>query len=200
MINTTRMLRNELKDYANPTARIRQLVKKGALVPVVRGIYETDRGVPGHYLAQVIYGPSYLSFEFALAYYSLIPEAVYNYPSATFEKRKAKRYDTPFGTFTYRDIPSEAYPVGVMLHMEEGYSFQIASPEKAICDQLYIMPPMRNRKELEYLLFEDLRIDEGGFSELNMAKLMEIAACFRTKNHKLLQSYVRRGLRKGAYD
>lgn len=199
MINTTTMLRNELKEYVNPTARIRQLVKLGSLTPVVRGIYETNKNTPGHYLAQIIYGPSYLSFEFALAYYSLIPEAVYNYPSATFEKKKFKRYDTLFGTYTYRDVPSEAYPIGIILHIGEGYSFQIASPEKAICDQLYVMPPLSNRRELEYLLFEDLRIDEEGFSNLNMEKLLKIAACYRSKNHKLLQSYIRRGLRNGQY-
>lgn len=37
-----------------------------------------------------IYDPSHISFEFALSYYGLIPEAVYTVTSATFEKRKRK--------------------------------------------------------------------------------------------------------------
>ena len=106
MIKTTAMLMNELKEYVNPTAKIRRLVDGGKLVPIVRGLYETDGNIPGYYLAPIIYGPSYLSFEFALAYYSLIPEAVYNFTSATFEKKKEKQYTTPYGTFTYSDVPS----------------------------------------------------------------------------------------------
>lgn len=192
------MLLAELKEYVNPTAKIRRLVNEGKLIPVVRGLYETDGSIPGYYLAPIIYGPSYLSFEFALAYYSLIPEAVYNFTSATFEKKKLKQYATPFGTYTYRDVPSEAYPVGIVLHSENGYGFQIASPEKAICDELYKISPLRNRRELETLLFEDLRIDKEDFFRLNMADLLEIANCYHTQNHKLLQAYVGRSIKYGS--
>jgi hypothetical protein len=198
MIKTTTMLANELKEYVNPTAKIRRLVDGGELVPVVRGLYETDGNIPGYYLAPIIYGPSYLSFEFALAYYSLIPEAVYNFTSATFEKKKEKQYTTPYGTFTYRDVPSEAYPIGIVLHAENGYGFQIASPEKSICDQLYKISPLKNRGELEHLLFEDLRIDKEEFFNLNMANLFEIANRYHTQNHKLLQAYLRRRMKNGS--
>ncbi len=198
MIKTTGMLTNELKEYVNPTSKIRRLVGGGELVPIVRGIYETDRNIPGHYLAPIIYGPSYLSFEFALAYYSLIPEAVYNFTSATFEKKKEKQYMTSYGTFSYRDVPSEAYPVGIVLHSENGYGFQIASPEKAICDQLYKTSPLKNRVELERLLFDDLRIDKEEFFHLKMVDLFEIANLYHTQNHKLLQAYLRRNIKNGS--
>lgn len=186
------MLMDELNEYVNPTAKIRRLVENKQLVPIIRGLYETDAWIPGYYLASIIYGPSYLSFEFALAYYSLIPEAVYQFSSATFEKKKMKQYQTPYGTFTYRDVPSKAYPLGIILHSEDGYGFQIASPEKAICDQLYKISPLKNRSELEHLLFEDLRIDQEEFFNLNMANIYEISSSFSTQNHKLLQAYVRR--------
>ena len=104
MIKTSAMLVDELKNYANPISKIRHLVEKGELISVVRGLYETDRNVPGYYLAGSIYGPSYLSFEFALGYHSLIPEAVYQFTSATVEKKRQKQYATPYGMFTYRDV------------------------------------------------------------------------------------------------
>jgi hypothetical protein len=198
MIKTTVMLMDELKEYVNTTAKIRRLVDGGELVPVVRGLYETDGNIPGYYLAPIICGPSYLSFEFALAYYSLIPEAVYNFTSATFEKKKAKQYTTPYGTFTYRDVPSEAYPVAIVLHSENGYGFQIASPEKAICDELYKISPLRNRSELERLMFEDLRIDKEEFFHLKMADLLEIATRYNSQNHYLLQLYLRRSMKNGS--
>ncbi|MDY5771087.1 MAG: hypothetical protein SPJ95_04410, partial [Anaerovoracaceae bacterium] len=101
MIKTIEMLRNEFTNFKNPDAKVKRMVDDGKLVPVVRGLYETDASVPGHYLAASIYGPSYLSFEFALGYHSLIPESVYNFTCATLEKKKRKRYVTPFGVFTY---------------------------------------------------------------------------------------------------
>ena len=198
MIKTTAILLDEHKEFVNPMAKIRRLVQAGELFPIIRGLYESDRTTPGYYLAPVIYGPSYLSFEFALSYYSLIPEAVYAFTSATFEKKRAKQYKTPFGIFTYRDVPSEAYPVGLVLHSENGYGFQIATPEKAICDQLYTISPLSNRGELEKLLFEDLRIDQDEFFRLNLADLLEITTHFHTQNHKLLQAYITRRLNSGS--
>lgn len=193
MIKTFAMLMDELKDYANPTSKIRRLVSSRALIPVVRGLYETDKNVPGYYLAGSIYGPSYLSFDFALSYHSLIPEAVYQFTSATFEKKRQKKYSTPYGTFTYRDIPSEAYPYGVELREENGYGFQIASPEKALCDKLYTISPVKNRTGLEELLFHDLRIDSSVFQQLGMLLLSELTSCYHTQNHRLLYAYIKKG-------
>lgn len=44
---------------------MKQLVKAEKLIRIVRGLYETDGSIPGYYLAPIIYGPSYLSFELA---------------------------------------------------------------------------------------------------------------------------------------
>jgi predicted transcriptional regulator of viral defense system len=194
MIKTTAILYEELKEYANPAAKIQRLVDSGKFIPVVRGLYETDKNIPGYYLASSIYGPSYLSFEFALAYHSLIPEAVYNFTCATFEKKKAKQYTTPYGEFTYRDVPSKAYPHGTVLYNMDGYSFIIATPEKALCDKLYTISPCGNKNELEQWLFDDMRINRDEFSRLNMTELYEIAACYNTQNHRLLRSYTKRSI------
>ena len=97
MIKTTNMLLEELRDYANPKAKLSRMVKQGQCFPVTRGVYETDRNVPAYLLAGSIYGPSYISFEYALSYYGMIPEAVYTVTCATFEKKKKKKYETIFG-------------------------------------------------------------------------------------------------------
>lgn len=165
MIKTTRILKEELRQYVNPTAKISRLVKAGELIPIIHGLYETDPG---------------------------IPEAVYTFTSATFEKKRTKIYTTPYGTFTYRDVPREVYPLGLTLQSDHGYGFFLASPEKAIFDQLYKTSPRGNRTDLEALLFEDLRIDEDQFSRLNHSDFFEISSHYKTKNHKLLQSYLRR--------
>ena len=191
MVNSTAMLLQQYSSYANPAAKIGRLVKEGALIPIIRGVYETDRSVPGHYLAGIIYGPSYLSFEFALAWYDLIPEAVYTFTSATCGKKRKKIYETPYGRFTFRDVPAAAFPYGTVLHEENGYGFVLASAEKAVCDQLYACSPCSNRAELQSLLFDDLRIDEESFRNSNLDDMAELAALYHTTNHRLLISMIK---------
>lgn len=192
MIKTINMLRDELNKYSNPDAKVKRLVAKGTLIPIRRGLYETDRSVPGYCLASSIYGPSYLSFEFALSYHDLIPEGVPNYTCATFEKKKQKRYATGFGMYIYRDVPSEAYPASVLLVIENGYSYQIATAEKAICDMLYKTSPLKNLKGLRDYLFSDLRIEPEDFYKLDRNDLQSLCALYKTQNHRLLESLLRK--------
>ena len=115
------MLIQDYASYSNPKMKIGRLVKEGKLIPIIQGIYETDKSIPGYYLSGIIYDPSYLSFEFALSWYGLIPETVYNYTSASYSKKKKKEYDTYFGRFTYRDVPTSVYPYGTKIIEENGY-------------------------------------------------------------------------------
>lgn len=186
MIKTTAMILEELKGYKSPANKLNRMVKNGEYIPIVKGLYETDRTTPGYVLAGSIYGPSYLSFEFALSYYGLIPEAVYVFTSATYRKKKQKRYETPFGAFTYRDVPPNVYPDGIRIEKEDAYFYKIASPEKALCDKLYTVPPVSNKKELVLLLFDDLRIDEQEFEKLSAAKIRQIGSEYNCANVKML--------------
>ena len=164
MIATASMLFDQYKDYGDPAGKIMRLRKEGKIISLTRGLYETDPKAPGQCLAGAIYGPSYLSFDYALSVYGLIPEAVYAYTSATFEKKKKKEYDNQFGRYLYRDVPPAVYPFGIVVREEGGYSYLIATPEKALCDKLYSMPPVASVRDIELMLFDDLRIDEDGFS------------------------------------
>lgn len=193
MIHSFDDLQIKYKSYTNIKDKIRREVRAGRLIPIARGLYETDAATNGKYLAGRIYGPSYLSFDYALYIYSLIPEAVYKtYTSATFGKRKTKKYQNHFGTFTYRDIPAVVYPLGVLIHEENSYSYQIATPEKALCDKLYTISPINNLTELKELLFNDLRIDEEEFTKLDQDTLTTIAPLYHSKNLNLLTKLIRR--------
>ena len=195
MIFTTQMLIERYKNYANPQAKIRRLADEGELFPLTRGLYETDGSVPGYCLAGAIFGPSYLSFDYALSVYGLIPEAVYSFTSATFDKKKAKTVENHFGRFTYRDVPTDAYPFGIVIKEENGYIYQMAIPEKALCDKLYAMPPVTSQKELERMLFEDLRIDRTEFDKLDADFILQIGAKYRCNNLKYLMKYLGRKTR-----
>ena len=192
MITTTAIILNELNQYASPADKLARMVQRGIYIPIVKGLYETETSTPGYLLAGSIYGPSYLSFEFALAFYGMIPEAVYTFTSATFEKKRKKKYKTSFGTFTYRDIPSSVYSYGLEIKKEGNYSYILASPEKALCDQLYKAKPVSNYRELQNLLFEDLRIEEHEFRKLNADDVEILAEKYGSTNIKKLSSFMRR--------
>lgn len=192
MIKTTDMILEELQSYANPKTKLSRMVKQGKYFQIARGLYETDKNVPGHLLAGSIYGPSYISFEYALGFYGMIPEAVYTITSATFEKRKKKKYETAFGTFTYRDVPSAAFPLNIRLIQEGNYFYRIAEPEKALCDQLYTMPPAKNIKLLAELLFDDLRIEETELLKLEIEKIVFLSDRYHSTNIKKLITLLKR--------
>ncbi len=192
MIKTTEMFLEELRDYANPKAKLSRMVKRGECFRIVKELYETDGQVPGHLLAGSIYGPSYLSFAYALQYYEAIPEAVYAFTCATFEKKKKKKYDTPFGTFIYQDVPSAAFPLELRLIREGDYFYRIASPEKALCDQLCIMPPVANARAMAELLTEDLRMEEGQLLKLDIEVISGLSEHYHSTNVRRLAALLRR--------
>ena len=192
MIQTTQMLIEQYRNYVNPQAKIRRLVDAGDLFQITRGIYETDKNTPGYCLAGAIFGPSYLSFDYALTVYGLIPESVYEFTSATFEKKKKKEYDNHFGRFSYRDVPSDAYPFGILIKEENGYVYQMATPEKALCDKLYTMPPVISQRDIERMLFDDLRLESSAFEKLDIDDIMQIGDKYHSNNIKYLMKYMRR--------
>ena len=195
MIVSTAMLMDQFGKYSDPAGKILRMKRCGELFPLTRGIYETDGNVPGYCLAGAIFGPSYLSLDYALSVYGLIPEAVYTYMSATFDKKKAKEVENHFGRFTSRDVPPDAYPFGILIKEENGYIYRIASPEKALCDKLYTMPPVTSQKEIERMLFEDLRIDRAEFEKLDYDGILQIGDKYHSNNLKYLMKYLRRNAR-----
>ena len=194
MIITNNIAKSNLIEYSNKNNKISRDIRDGKLHKIINGLYETDSNTPGYLLAGSIYGPSYISFEFALSYYGLIPERVSTITCATCDKKKKKEYNTDFGTFTYRDVPVLAYPEEIILKEENNYSYQIATPEKALCDKLYTLVPLNNYANLENMLFIDLRIDEEEFNKLNVDKIERLSELYHSTNIDLLARYMRRNI------
>ncbi|HIT71151.1 MAG TPA: hypothetical protein IAD08_04460 [Candidatus Scatovivens faecipullorum] len=192
MVVTNNIIKMNLINYSNQNTKIAREVKNGKYFKIINGLYETDASTPGYLLAGCIYGPSYLSFDFALAYYDLIPERVVNYTCATFNKKKKKEYHTNFGNFFYRDVPKEVYPYGINLIKESEYYYQIATPEKALCDKLYTIPPLANIQDIRTLLIDDLRIDKSDLKKLNYNDIEKLEELYHSTNVTLLKKYLRR--------
>lgn len=109
----------------------------GILVRLKRGLYALKTDWPAEEeVANRLYRPSYISFEYALAYYNIWPEMVYAVTCAT--TKATRTFEIEDKKMTYLKIKRQAY-TGYRLVKEEGKSFLIAEPEKALVDYLYFV-------------------------------------------------------------
>ena len=196
-------LLDSLKDYARPRDKISDLLRKGIIIRVKKGLYifgddYRRRPYSREILANLIYGPSYISLEYALHYYGLIPERVEAVTSVTCGR--TRKFSTPVGLFIYRMIPLGAFRSGMnRIELEGGHSFLIAIPEKALADKICYDrgTGIQTQKHLYDYLINDLRIDHMALKELNPKHLAEIAHRYRSRKIKLLSNLVRRIERHG---
>ncbi|PJC15132.1 MAG: hypothetical protein CO066_05120 [Comamonadaceae bacterium CG_4_9_14_0_8_um_filter_60_18] len=91
-----------LAEYRRPNDKIADMLAKGILVQLRRGLYvlgPEQRSVPLSLplVANVLFGPSYVSLDFALAWHGLIPESVVEVSSVT--PLRARQYNTPVAGF-----------------------------------------------------------------------------------------------------
>ncbi|MBQ6010243.1 MAG: hypothetical protein IJL17_17055 [Kiritimatiellae bacterium] len=118
-------------------AHVQRALKSGAVIQVRRGLYHLSRSVfpslvSTEVLANLIYGPSYVSLETALAYHGWIPEAVRNCTSVT--SGRPKHFDTPHGRFSYLRIKQTPLMAGVLCASSSNGNFLVATPLKALAD------------------------------------------------------------------
>lgn len=190
MIVTYEILKNSLTNYKAPDIKIKRMADNGEIIKLRKNLYETDKNISGYLVANAIYSPSYISFDYALSYYGLIPEAVYVYTSATYNKGKKKEYKNSLGTFTYRDVPACVYPYGLKIFKENNYSYVMATAEKALCDKLYTLKPLKNKEEMYSLLFDNLRIDIDIFKNLEFKDIYVLCDLYKSTNMKILKKVI----------
>jgi len=179
----------QVKDLLGNTSdkrgKIARMIRSGDLLQLRRGLYATRRDLNPLCLAAGMYGPSYISYETALSYYGLIPEAVYEITSATL-KRSAE-FQNIFGRFHYRRVPESVYPVGIERVTESGLPFLIASPTKAVCDRIALEPRIRSMSDVKRWA-ELMRLDEA--IEIDLAVLDACAENYQRPAVRLLRRTV----------
>jgi predicted transcriptional regulator of viral defense system len=119
-------------------------------------------------IANRLYAPSYVSFEYALTRYGIIPESVYAVTSVT--TRITREFIVNNRSFTYSHIKKQAYR-GYRMEKIGGIIILIAQPEKALADYLYFVD--LKRKTLNERL--NLR-------KVNKKAIMEYAKLFGRKS------------------
>jgi hypothetical protein len=182
-----------LKVYKNPRVKLNHLLKIQALIRVKKGIYIfgknfTKRPYSSEILANMIYGPSYVSLEWACQYYHLIPERVTTVTSVT--TQRSRQFQTPLGLFTYDHLNSKVFPHGVSLMNIAGKEQALfATKEKALTDLLVVRRGgFSSKKHFMETLFEDLRVEEEDLQSLDLGLLKEIYTAYpHTAVHYLIQ-------------
>jgi hypothetical protein len=191
-------LTDALKDLSAPRDKITRLLRQGLIIRVKKGLYvfgDKYRRAPysKELLANLVYGPSYVSLDYALAYYGLIPERAEALTSVT--PIRSRRFATPVGLFIYRQIPARAYEEGmVRVEGEHSQAFLIASREKALADKIVSVRGARIASigEMGRFLEKDLRIDDAAVRSLSAERIEEFAGCYRSLKLRRLSGYLRR--------
>ena len=140
---------------------------KGLVIRLRQGFYTFPEyiGKPDYvrYFANRIYRPSYISLHSALAYYGIIPEGVIQVTSVT--SLKTASFSNVMGEFFYHTMKPELIFGYAIKPFDEGRSMQLAEPEKALLDLLYLYPAYNTEIDMEELrldndfLHDDLRKD-----------------------------------------
>mgnify|MGYP003394059792 CR=1 FL=1 len=168
-----------LKTYKNPRVKVQHILKIKARKKKKKGIYifgKTFARKPysSEVLASMIYGPSYVSLEWACQYYRLIPEKVTTITSVT--TQRSRRFQTPLGLFTYDHLPLQIFSVGVtLIQFSDKQQALMATKEKALVDLLVLRRGrFSSKKQCKETLFEDLRVEEEELISLDLELLKTI--------------------------
>lgn len=185
------------KSVNNVNDKISNLVRSGEFIRLKKGFYTFSKAyltkpIDLISVANTLYAPSYVSFDYALSYYGMIPERVNEITSAT--SKNEKLFETPIGRFSYKKIPLKAYSLGVDWFYDsiEGGRF-IATPEKALCDKIRYdrgIGTLTQKSMIKYLKY-DLRLEIT--EPLDIQIIQEIATAYKSRNLKTLSQVIKKG-------
>lgn len=163
-----------MKDYKRPNDKIHELIKREKLVSLKRGLYIWNSQIlPEPFsVANVLYGPSYVSAESALAYHGLIPEQVFTIVSMTL--KNSKNFNNPLGNFEYIKLQPPYYAFGIQqVELRENQFSLMATAEKAILDKIVTTSGtiFRSIEAASAFLLENMRMDEDLLKSLNTKEM-----------------------------
>ncbi len=188
-------LLNALKNYSKPRDKITRFLHSGDIVRIKKGLYCFGKVfrrelISREYLANLIYGPSYVSLDYALSYHGLITERVETVTSVT--TRRSREFHTPFGHYSYRTLSERRYAVEIVLETVGKTQFLIASPEKALIDKIWSDKRFSGRRLSDYeeYLRDDLRIGSESLVGLDGVRLRSVARAYNSPKINRLIRYL----------
>jgi hypothetical protein len=166
--------------YKAPLKALESLSRRGILMRLRRGHYALVDSFDPLVAANLIYGPSYISFETALAHYGLIPEATELYISVV--DGRPTEMQTPAGIYSYISQSRSLFALGRDLEITPNRALSIASREKALLDTIAranLRSASAHPKDVLEYVIDGLRIEESDLKSLALRKLKQLAPLYR---------------------
>lgn len=159
-------------------------LSKGYYRRLKKNLYEfieqgSEIKIPDLYVANRLYGPSYVSLETALSIYSIIPDIAAGVTSVT--TRPTRTFKNRYGSFFFRTCKMKAF-TGYRLMMYDGFKVHIADKEKALVDFLYYR--LHSGFSLD---FEQERLNKKILKRIDWKKVFYYAQLFSNKLIDLLR-------------
>lgn len=159
--------------------RLSRWAKQGKVIRLKRGLYtlpEEYRKAPLslRWLANTLYSPSYLSLEYMLSWYDMIPERVTDLTSVTILKTAS--FTNALGRFSYRSLKKDHFFGFEETNDEYKRPVLLAVPEKTLLDYIYLYPGWENSEE-----FIDKNIRLQQLDQLNAPRMKAFAKRFNSK-------------------
>lgn len=197
------MLLDALDGYARPRDKITRWIEKGVIIRIKKGLYVFGEGLRRkpyscELLANLVYGPSYLSLEWALQYYGIIPERVVALTSVS--TGRSRRFSTPAGLFTYLQVPLPAFRTGMTrVEIDGEPAFLVATREKAIADKVRQDRGLGITRvsQMGGYLLDSLRIDESSLIDMNSQAISDIGRRYGSRKIQYLADFIE-GLKRAA--
>lgn len=169
--------RNSVKSLVN------RAIAAHEIIHIRRGLYclapkYSKFGISRNVLANIVYGPSYLSMESALSVHGWIPEAVHS--SVSVSLGRARTFETPLGFFDYVQIGQHPFLAAVESRRDSSAlpPYLVAKPLKAIAD--YVISHGLDWTGAEPLI-DSLRIDEENLSSLKSEDFEELDGVYKSR-------------------
>jgi len=155
--------------------------RRGLILKLRKGVYILNRSdqrvePSSMYLANQLYVPSYVSLEYALSFYGLIPERAHSVTSVT--TKKTLHFSNSVGSFSYRHVMPTAFKGFRVVKDQNDMDIFMAEPEKAVVDFLYFTfgrDPKAKEKSPD-IFKESYRFEDVG--TLKEKRILELANLF----------------------
>jgi predicted transcriptional regulator of viral defense system len=116
---------------------LEEYTQAGLFARLKKGLYALKSDPPPEEeIANRLYRPSYLSFEYALGAHNILPEMPYSITSAT--PKATRAFEVGERIFSYLTIKRAAF-TGYLPVQRRGRTVLMAEPEKALVDYLYFV-------------------------------------------------------------
>lgn len=181
---------------------VQRLVNTGEIIPLKRGLFISRnyllkvKGQPPlfdkyrEYMSQLLRTPSYISLEYALAKYGIVPDVPFAITSIT--NKTSRMFANEFGTFIFRNFKNSLF-CGYREKSFDDKRYYFATPAKALFDFVYLRK--FNRKSFEEDVESGLRINWEVFTKTDVKELKNyVNMSGKKKMKRFLDFIIRRKL------